>query len=92
MPKRVVAYQCEHCAMTSLRRSNVTRHEQKSCRENPNRRSCHTCEHSCKARVESDYPFESLSVEGFVCGAESAYFDGERIDNCPDYERKESTR
>lgn len=89
MPKQVTAYQCEYCAMTSATKASVTRHEKKSCRENPNRRSCHTCKHSGTAWEGVDFPGEeSFDVIVLTCAVESVYFVSERIDRCPSYEQE----
>jgi len=45
MPVKTQAFKCSHCGMTSLYRTHVTRHENDSCRKNPDRRGCDTCRH-----------------------------------------------
>ncbi len=39
----VEAYKCDHCSMTSLRKYSVKRHENETCRKNPNRKTCANC-------------------------------------------------
>ena len=46
MPVKTQAFRCSHCGMTSLYRTHVTRHENDSCRKNPDRRGCPTCRHA----------------------------------------------
>ena len=45
MPKLIEAYGCDYCAMTSLTKSSVVRHEKKSCRGNIQRKTCRNCKH-----------------------------------------------
>jgi len=40
----IQAYGCSYCAMSSRRRSSVTRHESDHCRKNPHRVTCNGCE------------------------------------------------
>ena len=44
MPKEIKAYGCEFCSMTSKFKGHVTRHEGHSCRKNPNRPNCRSCD------------------------------------------------
>jgi hypothetical protein len=41
--KEINAYGCEYCHMVSRIKSSVVRHEKKSCRKNPNRKTCGSC-------------------------------------------------
>ncbi len=41
MPVKVTAWKCEHCNMTSVYKSNVKRHERRTCQKAPG--ACATC-------------------------------------------------
>lgn len=43
--KRIEAYQCDDCAMTSIHKSSVSRHEANVCRKNTDRIMCLNCVH-----------------------------------------------
>ena len=43
----VMAFKCSYCSMTSLTKGTVVRHEKRSCRKNPARKTCFTCAEWC---------------------------------------------
>lgn len=80
--------------MTSLTRSSVARHERKSCKMNPLRRSCWTCRHSRREWVSEDgYGYGLFAVNGYnswVCDAIEEFQETQSATDCKCWERKET--
>ena len=43
--QEVTAYKCDHCAMVSMYKGHVLRHEKVNCRKSPDRQACVLCLH-----------------------------------------------
>ena len=53
--KEIKAFQCDFCPKCYAKRSSTASH-QRACKNNPARRNCITCVHSCEEVVVKNYP------------------------------------
>lgn len=64
--KRIQAYGCSHCGMTSRHASSVYRHETTYCKKNPGRPNCGLCVHFERETVDFGVP-EHTPHDEFYC-------------------------
>ena len=89
MPKHVSAYQCNFCAMTSLRKDSVARHEQKTCKNNPRRRTCHTCKHSDRQGAAG---WDGGYFNAWICNVDEEFKEFPAAVDCHQWESIESNQ
>jgi len=75
--KEVNAFGCDYCGMTSRTKGNVKRHEQKSCRKNPNRKTCRACKN---LDYDDEDGYFCDKIEGYIShplnvGMDCKYFE-----------------
>lgn len=66
--KRVQAWQCDYCGMTSIYKANVKRHEEKVCQKAP--MACGTCKHFI--------PGDVFDIIGYCRMEDERLLDGKR--------------
>jgi len=96
--KQVVAYKCSSCAMTSMRKSSVARHEKNTCRKNPERKICLNCAHYYDDG-EDDNGMEGENLQTFrdagclidciAIDSDTEHYNVRNVDfGCPEFKSK----